>query len=503
MRGRPYIFNNLGGGVNKEAAPYAISESEARNSVNWHTSPSGIIRKRFGSPAFSTPVVGGGNSLTSLFALHTTTRWLVGAGGTKLFKINTAGVSADLATGLSANAKWNFVQAPAIGAQGPLYGVNGSNTPQQWDGVAASAGNWIKTGVAAVPNGTMIEYHNNRVSIIGVAGTPSRQYLSKLLDPTIWDSPDAITVDYETSDGQDLTAQGHVGPYMLLFKPRKIYVLTNSDLGSFRSLSSEVGCVANRSVIETPNGTIFLATDGSIYMTDGSSLTDISEGLRPLLRSIPATALTNASAFYKNNSYYLSIAESTTDNTLVLEYDTQTRTWWPHRINTAASTTTGINDWALLEPSSTATLYGAISGSTAPQIAEMFKDNTFQDLGAFNYTCQWDGPWHVFDQPHIDKQVQEIRVDGLGQYNLYTARNFASTLNAEEQTQWEVADPGTTFGGSGTFGGAGVFGDTPTVIESRFYTPGVARAWSLRFESINNQDCQIYAYTCSIDHRTD
>ena len=504
MRGTGYVFSSLGGGINREAAPYAITENQGRDSLNYHSTPVGVIKKRNGCPLFSSPVVGASNHLTSLFALHTSIRWLVGAGGTKLFKIDTAGTSADLQTGLTSNLRWEFIQAPtATGPQGPLYGINGTDSPQQWDGSAGTSSTWTTAGVTAIPNGKYMTYHNNRVVITGVTSNPSRVYLSKLLDPRGWELPDAVTVDLEPGDGQDITGVGHIGPYLLIFKPRKTYVITDSDLGSFRSISSETGCVANRSIVETEGGTYFYSSDGGVIVTDGNTIQDISLDVRPILKNIGSTSSAKPAATYYNGSYFLSIPESTIENSTTLEYDLTTQSWWPHKFNYATSSTTGTNQFTILNPSTTSTLYAAFADTVAPQVAEMFKINTYQDFGAYNFTSRWDGPWHVFSQPHQSKNLREIRADGLGEFTVYTARSFSSTFITEEAINWEVANPGSTFGGSGIFGGGGVFGDTATITERRYYTPGTARAFSLRFESINNLDCQIYSYTMAVDLRAD
>lgn len=509
MRGTPYIFSNLGRGVNAEAAPYAISEGQARDARNFRTSPVGTIVKRNGCVNLtSNATYPLSNALTSLFAAHTSTRWLIGAGSTKLYKISTSGAVNDLKTGLTSGKRWEWVQAPTSGGQGPLWGLNGTDTPQQWDGSAASSSNWTAAS-GTLPNGKYIAYHNNRIAIAGTSSNPSRLYLSALVDPAgsvdgarNWDTTSnaAITVDLDPNDGQEITGLGKVGSYLLVFKPRKIFVILDTDTGANRVLHNEVGTTAHRTIFETTNGTYFLSTDGTVFVTNGTTVTDISHDIHPLLMGIGGNNVQYAAAAYYDQAYYLSIPQGTNTNELLLEFDLATNSWWVHEIQFTSSTTGAVSQFAILEPSGSSTLYGALDGVS--KVAEMFKDNTYQDFDN-NYVAYWDGPWHTFGSPHIRKTLREIRVDALGNFDVYTQNSFSTTQNQEETTYWEVANPSTEFGGTGNFGGTGTFGDDAQITERRYYTPGVGRAWSLRFESENSQDCQIYAYTTAVNLRRD
>jgi hypothetical protein len=507
MRGTPYIFSNLGRGVNLEAAPYAISDGQARDARNFHTSPVGIITKRNGCPTFATPET----AFTSLYALHVATPVLVGAGSTKLYKITSSGTVSSIKTGLTSNKRWEFVQAPTSGGQGPLWGMNGTDTPQQWDGVAASTSDWTaQSGGGSVPNGKYLLYHNNRLIVAGTSSNPSRVYLSSIIDPAgsndgarNWDTGtnEGITIDIDPNDGQEITGIGKLGPYILVFKPRKTYLITDTDTGAYRIAHSEIGCTAHRSIVETEAGTIFLASDGAVYVTNGTTANKISLDVHSALMEIGGANIQYAAAVFKDEGYYLSIPQGNNRNELILEFDLATKTWWIHAIQTGSTTSTGINQFTILNPATTSTLYGSLDSSAI--IAEMFRKNTYTDLDTYTYTAYWDGPWHVFGLPHVRKTLREIRVDGNGQFDVYTQTSFSDDQIEQETKFWEVANPSTEFGGTGDFGGTGVFGDTAQITERRYYTPGVGRAWSIRFKSANSQACQIYAYTTSIDLRRD
>lgn len=522
MRGEPFVFSDIGGGVNREAAPYGLDDSQNRDALNVQSIPQGGVQKRNGFATLASPT----RTVKSLFAFSTAAfTGLVGfaddAVATDLYKIDTAGnvTSIKAALALTIGTRWESVQAPVSGAQGPLYAINGVDQGIHWTG-AGNAAAWTVTGSLALPKGRYIEYHDNRVFIAGTdtyAGLtdPVAQaslYWSRIADPRYWDTPDGGRTIFDPEDGQRITAMGKAGPYLLVFKPRKTFVVTDSDSGAYRRLSDTIGCVASDTVIETDIGTMFLSRDQGVMVTDGESIRQISVPIKALLDSIPGAAIANATAVYHNYRYYLSFTTSTLNDTIV-EYDTRMNAWWVHKIYLTPTVTTGVNSWAILNPSTSATLYAAGASTATPKVFEAFRANTFRDragegVNEAAYLYQLISQWNVFSQPHIRKILREVRVDAIGEYSLYIARAFNTTYDTTEALVWEQADSdlaGGTFGGSGTFGGAGIFGGGgPTETERRFYTPAEpARAYSLKFEGQDMQDFKLHAYTMAMDTRTD
>lgn len=497
MRGQPYVFENFNGGVNRESAPYALTSTQARDSLNVNTSPVGVVKKRNGFVTFASPSV----AFTSLFPVHLPTRFLIGAGGTQLYSVSTGGAVSSIKTALTSGLRWQFVQAPVQTAQGPIYGMNGTDAPQFWDGAAASTAAWTaNTGI--LQNGKYLAYHDNRVYVAGVAANPSTLYWSDIIKPRDWASPAGGSTSFDPEDGQAITGIGKVGPYLLVFKDRKTYLVTDSNTGAYRRISNDIGCDAHRSIVETDSGTFFLSEDQGIVITDGVSFTPISLPVRPVLNSINAASIANSCAIYKDSNYYISIPTGATNDT-ILQYDLRTESWWIHKIYYSSSVTGGVNDWAILDPATTGTLYAAGADTSTFRVFEAFKANNYSDMAGQPYTAYWMSPWQVFSQPHIRKIIRQIRVDALGDFDLFTAKSFSATNTQADQTIWEASDVGTIFGGSGTFGGAGTFGDVAIITERRYYTPGTGRAWSLKFQSTNNLDMQIYSYTMAVDFRTD
>jgi hypothetical protein len=70
-------------------------------------------------------------------------------------------------------------------------------------------------------------------------------------------------VQFDPGDGEQITAIGSVGPYVLVAKPSKLWLIYDLDTLANRPLGKNVGCVAHRSMVETPFGTFFLGKDAS------------------------------------------------------------------------------------------------------------------------------------------------------------------------------------------------------------------------------------------------
>jgi hypothetical protein len=476
----------------------------------------GAIVKRAGLVTFATPA----SALTSLIASESTpTNALVGATGTSLLSIGTTGTVSTIKTGVTAGARWEGLLGPVVSGQGPMYLINGTDAPQQWSGATAATAtvNWTSTsgsfnvGGFTVPNGKYSTQAGNQMYIAGVPQFPNRVYISALNDPTLWDP--AITsgavgtggagaVDLDPNDGQVITAIGRVGPYVAVFKPRKAYVITDPATQSVRRLSDSIGCVSNRSITAGALGTYFLSEGRGVYVTNGSTLTPISDKVLPLLTPIAGQAQ-NAAGFYFNGHYYLSVAsQGAAPNDLTLDYDEILQSWWKHSF--------GSNELVAWHPGGVPQLYSA--KSTGAIVDQCFAPNVTQDNGA-NFTWVWRGPWQspsfyrrrMYPSTWYRKRLRQIRLEGWGNVDYYLAKDFLLSESLIRQNCF----PGTlsgqaTFGGPGMFAGPiGLFGGGNPVGEADIFSLGVARAFSQVFSATSNTQDEVLAYTLALTDRVD
>lgn len=491
MRGEPSTFSGFTGGVNLIDPQYELSNKEARDARNIIASVRGAIRKRNGNATFAT----GASDFESVFA-GVSPSLMIAQQGSTLQSVSTGGALTSLATGLSASARWEWVAASPSGGQGPYYGVNGVDTPR-YVSTTSTGGTWTASA-GSIPNGKYLAYMSNRVLVTGDASFPSRVYGSKILDPRTFASPDGWAVDLDASDGLPITGISSVGPYALVFKESKTWVIYDLDTGANRRLTDSVGCVSHRSIVETPKGTFWLARDG-IYRSTGQGVERVSQRIQPLLESLVASNITQACGAFFADHYYLSISTSGTSNNLLLDYDLTLDCWWIHTVPSS--------QFAVWRLSTGAQLMGARPGLT--RIDNFFVRGLTQDSGA-NFTAYWSSPFYSFGAPYIRKRLRRIHMDGKGFVRASLSLDFATgptPLGDLSFTQGGATDlfgGAGNFAGSGTNFGGGALGTMPRTIDERYlFTPlkGVGRVFSLTLGNETSDALEVDSFTFNLTPR--
>lgn len=495
--GDPNFELDFSGGVNLDASPYLLQENQAADLRNIQGTPQGRLDKRNGTELFAT-------FPTLLSSCHTLFAHEVGTPGflvvgrdandndhDAIIELAGDGTSQLLTNGFAPGRPWEFVQGSpgnpaAVGSsppdtdQGPIYGMNGYDTPQYWDGTSSQTEDWV-AWAGTVPSSTpFLIYALDRFWAAGDPANPGRvwgtglsQGATPLPDPCNWDSDQIDDVDPD--DGQVITGLGKVGPYVLVFKDRKTYVVSDPVVRAYRRVSSNIGCCAHRSIVETEQGTMFLSEDVGVCVTDGSSIRVISQNIDPLLRRIAHTypdSLKQAAGAYHHDSYWLSVPESGTMNTLTLEYNLETSSWWIH--------TSCSQDYTVgLAGGNYQRLFVACPSQGRVGVA--YADNVWTDYG-LPYRSFWQSANRIWGAAHMNKRVNQLRMDGLGVWQVKARTSFVNDFELLDDVVWEP-DPNPSselFGGAGNFGEDGTFGPQAGINYRRFYTPaeGWGRAWS-------------------------
>jgi hypothetical protein len=510
MRGTPVSYFDYSGGRNTRDAPYLLTEKQCRDQLNVHTSLSGDIEKRTGFVQLATvsgaPVSGTG--VHTLFPANTSTKSLLGVASTatkdKIFKMTTAGTATVLKSELTANTRWWFAQADVNAGEGPIFGLNGVDTPQRWNGSAASTSDWVATTGTVPKKAKFLTYFSSRLWAL----EGSRLWYSGITgstpDPMNWDTENYV--DLDPNDGQEGTGIGIVGSYLVVFKPRKVYVVYDPITGANRQVSHEIGCIAPRSIVQTPIGLLFLSEDQGVCVTDGETVKPISEEIEPDLREVASSPTTAALAagILDGERYQLSISLGGTQNDHTLEYDLQNKSWWLHD---CAS-----NQFALLDPGGTPQLYSA--DPSAARVDRAFVAGTFADHGAaYVGGSYWASPWRAWGvggggaDPHVTKRINEIRIDGVGNWDAYVATDFDEVFEAMEGETWEAANAGATFeeervGGfeeahEGTFEEA-----VAATVTMHYLTPALGRSFSMKYVNNDTANFRIYSETIALTGRS-
>lgn len=484
MRPNPFYSQGFQGGLNTRDASYDVEQNQARDLLNVLGTTHGAVRKREGNTTLATTA----SALLSLLPVEVTaTKYLIGQGGTAFYKIDAAGTVTTITgtTTPTAGARWSHIQAQAITGQGPVYLSNGVDTPQQWTG-SGNLADW--TAVSGnLPNGKYLKTMNNRTWVAGMAAyTPSGG--SAVADPgstlvfsAIGDSrtwPAQNVVQFDPNDGDFITGLASVGPYLLVFKRRKVFVVYDLDTGANRRLTDNTGCVAPRSIVETPQGTFFLSLDRGVYTTDGAHLTLVSDVIRPTIDAIlPAQRASAAGAFH-NNHYYLSVSlVNTSAPDTTLDFDTTLGSWWKHSF--------AANQFAVWTPSTKQQLYAA---PPASRVDNCLVAGTFTDNGA-GFQAYWTGAWmspsyfrrRIIQTPDYKKRLRGVRFDGSGVLNLSLAKDFSGSPTFVKA--FDFTGTQTVYGGVDTYGGGGTFGDPQGTQQGRAFSMGTARTFSLQWGS--------------------
>jgi hypothetical protein len=502
MSSIPLHYTDFSGGLNTLEQHNLLNDTQCRDVNNVQGTAMGAIVKRTGLVTFASPA----SVLTGLYACEATNSpFLIGAGGTSIYSINTSGTVSTIGTGLTSGKRWEWIQGPVVSGQGPLYGMNGVDTPRQWTG-SGSVGNWTSTsGSVAVPNGTYMTYAQNQVYVAGVSSNPSRVYFSAIGDPTNWDPTSNLGagfLDFDPDDGSAITGLGTVGPYVLVAKRRKLFVVTqpgNAAVAStVRRLSTNIGCVAHRSIAEDENGTYFLAEDRNVYLTNGSKIEPIADIIQPTVDGI--VDRTQSVGVCYNSHYYLSVGLSGAAPDTTLDWDTVLKSWWKH---TFAS-----NEFTIWHPTGKPGLYSA--KSTSAVVDQCFVPNVWTDNGT-PVQWSWYGPWQspsfyrrrLYPTTYFRKNLRQTRVEGSGTVDYYIASNFEGGMGTQRGS--DVLNTNSAEWGDTAF----LWGDTrllwgnPSVVRNRFFSIGVADAWSQIFTATSDNPAEVDSYTLFISDRKD
>ena len=514
--GSPTVYSDFSGGINKEAGPYLLQDNQCQEAWNVYASPLGSLQKRRGFTTFSS--LSALDSVAhSLTPVSLNSRFLLAVGKEpgqnkdRIVSITEGGTSTAIKSGLEPNTRWEFAQAMVSGGEGPIYGVNGVDDPLYWSGASSSTATatWTVVGGGTHPakKCKFLVYHLDTLWASGDPDNPGTIFSSGVTsgspDFRNWDTAYQDQVD--PGDGQNITGIGKVGPYLLVFKNRKTYVLTNAgaELRAYRPISTNIGCVAHRSIVETSQGTMFLSEDLGVCLTDGSSVQRISDPIQPFLKNlieINSSAMKNAAATYHDDSYWLSIPQNGT-NSMTLQYSLETNSWWFH---TCAS-----NQFALLDPSGQPKLYSA--NPAVKNLQQAFVPDVYLDSDT-GYDATWEGPFWAWGDPHMNKRLHQMRADGVGYWKIRIKESFNQDYTPDlEDIIWEPAAGSTADWGIGSteFGdddSSLLFGASQGLVQRRYNTParGWGRAWSIFISDYgSNLETNIYAISAFIRARAD
>ncbi len=386
-----------------------------------------------------------------------------------------------------------------------------------------------------VPNGKFMIFAGNRVWMAGMADDPSAVRFSETAvigeggeqaDPSAW--PKENLVRFDRSDGNPITGIGVVGPYLVLFKEYKTWVIHDLDTGANRKLADTIGCVSHRSIVETVQGTFFLTADQGVYLTEGSKLREMSYNIRPTILAINPTVRENAAGAYFNNHYYLSFASGvSTTNDRTIDFDVILKSWWLHDL--------AGNEWTVWNPIPGETNLYTIPAATKAGVVRAFVPGIYTDSGK-NFTgngqlgAWWISSWepfayyifrHRIKAVELKKRVRSIFFNGSGEIIPLVYKNFASSgeqlagvvgntpqyepsfpidFSTNEQ-EWGNENEEQKWGGETYQGKQMIWGGGVETGAARIYALGTANQWAVGWGNNSAEPFEVDAYVFNISFR--
>lgn len=213
-----------------------------------------------------------------------------------------------------------------------------------YDTLRSYDGNTVATVTATgAPAGAFLIEHKRRLWSAGSATDPAKLSYTNVDDPEDWVGGGDMYLAGKDSGGR-CTGLIPWRNQIVYFSDSRIYSIDPSgadtswtaSLVGWNAMSTSIGCVAPKSLVQTDNALIFLSADGvraygyipNLYSSDGSGLLDLSENIRPTLDTITEAMKPKAAGAFYDGRYWLSVAlDGASVNNAVLVYDIAKAAW--------------------------------------------------------------------------------------------------------------------------------------------------------------------------------
>ena len=339
----PILFDattSFTGGVNNIAASKLLEANQGTEFINVDIDRVGNAVTRKGTASLSSGAVPEGTAnIQGAYYFDTgTVNQVVIAKNRKIFWYNGVVGSGSWTQDSSSyltNAADNVVNFAQLSDK--LYFCDGVSAIKSFNGTTVAS---IPTAANAPTGVKFLCSHTNRMFAIRTA-EPDTIYVSDLLSvegTAAWSSIDSFRVG---GDGEPITAiSSWTGFRLVVFKNNSTYVITTDPTAAsiadwpIEIVSSDIGCVANRTVAQVGANLYWLAQDGVRSMTrilqgaDQEISEPVSKIIDSTFQEINTTYISKACATYYRNRYILSIPISTSStNNCSIVYNTVHKAW--------------------------------------------------------------------------------------------------------------------------------------------------------------------------------
>jgi hypothetical protein len=230
-----------------------------------------------------------------------------------------------------------------------------SKRPLKWDlATSVTVIHASGTGVE-FPNCTGLLYYANRLIALGkfhLESNTLRNYdtisVSNFLDFNDWDALDAFTINNGSNDQVVGVAPWTLNEFLVFMRNSIFYISVGSNRyvtgealsndSYVRTLATDIGCSARKSVVQAAGGVFFLSDNGVYFLQPQPASAEsmklltmadpISAPIDDVIQRINRNYAHRAVATYWNNRYYLAVPlDSSVDNNAVLVYNFILRQW--------------------------------------------------------------------------------------------------------------------------------------------------------------------------------
>jgi hypothetical protein len=239
---------------------------------------------------------------------------------------------------------------------GYVYITRGfSKTTLRWDGQVLATGHVVVPSNTAhhnYPNSIHAIYYGNR-HIVQIDQNTIR--VSHYLEDSKWSALDMFSISDGSNDKLVAIAPWTLNEFVIFMRNSIFYASVGvgayllsdpatEDNSYVKSLATDIGCLAKRSIVQAGGGILFLSDNG-VYLLNPASASGASqaspEGVRLITLSEPVSApiddviqrinynyIQNACAIYWENRYYLAVPlDSSEVNNAVLVFNFINKSW--------------------------------------------------------------------------------------------------------------------------------------------------------------------------------
>lgn len=476
----PIELKGWTGGLNRQADPYQLEDTEVPDCLNVDFGLRGSVAKRRGYTSYATDTE--------------TMRKILEWSGQIVMIENDSGINylvgatvTDSTQALAAFTNGRDYATPHAAMNDFLYLTqHAATTPVRWDETTwttVTATDFDGTA-ARFPRARALVAAHDRIFAFNVQDStasniwPSRMHYSNALVPETWGALDWI--DFAPDDGTEITGAVLFGEQIIVFKEKSMFALAGTDEETFTvyPVDAELGTQAPGTITNVGPELYFFDHLTGVHSFDGSGFKRKDDKINTyLLDGINDAFIYKAVGFAFRGRWFLSVpwgASTTNDRTFV--YDPRIDAWTEYDYGFASADLSGITPLA-------------VGVNQATGVHQLFNGN--DDAGA-NIAAHMKTGWLAPDTPSVKHRIRrlDLAVTGLGAWsmNITMRRDF---LQDTYKSKSITLDPGGTLYNAGSYG-TGTYGVGADQVLSR--TTGWGDRWRVcqfEFSENTNGDFQV------------